>query len=236
METLLLITFWISLLAIVVFIITMVVQFVKKDKVKGKRQLKWTGISIAIMVFSFIGLGFIEGARQTEKVEEKITTEQQVNAETKTKEAEVAKEDHTDMKPKTEKGMSFLKEEVALHDVTYIVNDVKTSNTVAGYTSQSGTYLIVTLTVRNDSDEAISLNNGDFTVFIDGAEYEDDPTTSAYHDGGFLLESLNPKMSKTASVVYEVPSNASETLKTLQIKPNQFKKNKLVVQLEERPK
>lgn len=235
MEALLLIAFWISLLTIIAFIIITVVHFIKKDKAKGIRQLKWAGISFAVTIASFIGLGFIEGARQENQVAEETitTTKQQVNAESKTNKP-AAEKKVAEKETKTTDGMYYLTEEAAIEGVAYKVDSVKTSKEVAGYTSQSGTYLIVTLTVRNDSDKAIMLNNGDFIVLIDGAEYEDDPTTSAYHDGGFLLDSLNPKMSKTASVVYEVPSNVSEMPIMLQIKPNRFKKDKLIIQLEDR--
>lgn len=235
MEILLLITFWFSLIAMAVFGLTAVIQYIRKNQLQGKRKLKWMGISCAVTIVSFIGLGFIEGARQTKQIaEETITTTNQEALDEPKNNNYVTEKQDTENETNTTEEMHYLREEAVLRDVVYAVNDMKTSDTVSGYTSQSGTYLIVTLTVRNDSNEAISLNNGDFTVLIDGAEYEDDPTTSAYHDGGFLLSTLNPKMSKTASVVYEVPSNASEMPIILQIQPNVFKKDKLLIRLEER--
>jgi len=235
MSNLFTIIFYLSLFAVAVFIVIAIVRFVKKDNSTGKKQLMFSGISFALAIVSFIGFNVTSNSNETKKEDaiEVTTTEEPILAEVKT-DKPAAEKEVVDEEVKKDDGKTYLNEEATLNDVTYTVDSVETSNTVAGYTSQSGTYLIVTLTVRNDSNESVSLSNGDFKVLIDGAEYEDDPTTTAYHDGGFLLEDLNPKMSKTASVVYEVPSNASETPKTLQIQPNMFKDDKLVIQLEKR--
>lgn len=100
---------------------------------------------------------------------------------------------------------TFMNEEVVVDDVSYMVTGLAAGQEVAGYVSESGAYLAVTIQVKNNSKKAVDLSNNDFKIYSDEALYEHDPTTTRYHDKGFLFEKLNPGMSVTASVVYEVP-------------------------------
>lgn len=57
MDNLFMVLFLISFIAVFVFIILSLIQFVKKDKFKGMKQLKFAGASIVIFIISFIGFG-----------------------------------------------------------------------------------------------------------------------------------------------------------------------------------
>lgn len=122
-----------------------------------------------------------------------------------------------------------MKQNVTIENVTYKVESVDYANTVAGYTAEGGQYAVVKIKVYNGSNEATMINDGDFQYVVDGNLYKADATTTAYYDNGFFLENINPGMSKTASVVYEVPKDLSGKQELLQIEPNMFKKDKAYV-------
>lgn len=123
------------------------------------------------------------------------------------------------------------KTNVTVNDVNYKVVSTEFKKTVAGYTSEDNQYMIVKIKIKNNSKETFTANNSQFNVLIDGAEYENDATTTAYHDNGFFLEKINPGISKTASIVYEVPKNVKKKEMQLQIKPNSFKKETGLIEL-----
>lgn len=119
-----------------------------------------------------------------------------------------------------------MKGNAIISDVAYKVESVQYAKTVADYTSQSGQYAVVEITVTNDSNAAVTINDSDFKYMISDKEYEKDATVTAYYDNGFFLENINPGMSKTASVVYEVPAKLSGQ-QMLKVLPNQFKKDEV---------
>lgn len=119
-----------------------------------------------------------------------------------------------------------MKKNAIINDVAYKVESVQYAKTVADYTSKDGQYAVVEITVKNNSDKAVTVNDGDFKYMLGNKEYKQDPTVTAYYDNGFFLEGINPGMSKTASVVYEVPADLSGQ-KMLKVLPNQFIKSEV---------
>lgn len=119
---------------------------------------------------------------------------------------------------------------VTIEDVNFKITSTEFNKTVAGYSSDEQ-YLIVELQVKNNSKESYTVNNSDFVLIIDGAEFEIDSTTTAYYDGGFFLEKINPSISKTASVVFEIPKDLKGKQILLQVQPNKFKNNKGLINI-----
>ena len=85
MDDLFLIIFMLSSLAIVIFALLAIIQFVKKNRVKGKKQLKLTGIAFIATFISIIGFGVTMDSTEG-KEEDKITTSTEENDADKTKE------------------------------------------------------------------------------------------------------------------------------------------------------
>lgn len=95
-------------MAIFIFVILAMVQFIKKDKVKSKKQIKLTGISFAVMIVSFIAFGVTsdskaeptevvaespkEEVKKPEETEAEKTTREQKEVEDKVKADQQAKE------------------------------------------------------------------------------------------------------------------------------------------------
>lgn len=78
----------ISSFALPIFIILAIVNYVKKDQLKGKKMLKNSGISFAIMFVSFIAFGVTTDSTETAKEKEKVETV----AKTETPEEKAARE------------------------------------------------------------------------------------------------------------------------------------------------
>lgn len=96
MDNLFLITFLLNGVAIAFFGIKAIVQYMKKDSVKGKKQLKLTGIATTAMVISFIGFGITKDPAEnaTDEQIEVSTSKKEEEKQEEAKEAEekVAKE------------------------------------------------------------------------------------------------------------------------------------------------
>ena len=85
MDTLFLVIFLLSLFAIAIFGIIAVLQFVKKESAKGKKQLKLAGISAAVMVISFLSFGLTIDSMETaseEKTEVSTNNDEEETEET----------------------------------------------------------------------------------------------------------------------------------------------------------
>lgn len=100
-------------------------------------------------------------------------------------------------------------EVVKVGDVDYIVNSVTTSKTVGGqYLSETarGTYLIINLTVTNNGNDSLTVSSSLFKLLNGEKEYESDSGAGIYanEDAGFFFEDLNPDLSLTGNVVFDV--------------------------------
>lgn len=116
-------------------------------------------------------------------------------------------------------------DEVQIGDVAYKLDDVQTTDSIAGYTAaEGGMYIIVKLTVANLGNEAVDLSNSDFKLFVNKTYYSHDATTSTYNDNDdFSWVQINPGMQHTGSVVYEVPLTLAKEKVGLEIQPNMWK-------------
>lgn len=97
---------------------------------------------------------------------------------------------------------------VNVGDVSYLVNGIDTATNVGGEYGQNskGTYLLVNITVTNNGDEALTVDNSLFKLLNDGKEYDSDSAAGIYanDDSSFFLESVNPELSLTGNVVFDV--------------------------------
>ena len=92
--------------------------------------------------------------------------------------------------------------------VSYLVNGIDTATNIGGEYGQNskGTYLLVNVTVTNNGDEALTVDNSLFKLLNDGKEYDSDSAAGIYanDDSSFFLESVNPELSLTGNVVFDV--------------------------------
>ncbi|MEK4128564.1 Ltp family lipoprotein [Solibacillus sp. FSL W8-0474] len=75
MDDIFMIFLLISFTAMFVFVILSLIQFAKRDKIKGMKQIKFAGVSLLILIISFVGVGTttesttISNEDKTEKIE-----------------------------------------------------------------------------------------------------------------------------------------------------------------------
>lgn len=93
-------------------------------------------------------------------------------------------------------------------DVEFTVNSVKTASNVGGeYGSNAqGKYLIINTTVKNVSNEAITTDSSFFKLLSGEKTFEADSTAAIYanEDVSFFYEQINPDISLSGNVVFDV--------------------------------
>lgn len=100
-------------------------------------------------------------------------------------------------------------------DVSFTVNsieetnEIKSSNQFIESAKTEGKYVILEVTVKNEKKEAITIHSSYFKLITtDGVEY--DPNTDGavmmamMEEEDFFLQQVNPGLSKTGKVVFEV--------------------------------
>lgn len=98
-------------------------------------------------------------------------------------------------------------------DLVFTVNSAASTKTLKSpLGNKSGDFLVVTLTIKNESKEAVMINMSFFKLIgPDGAEYETDEDSLMYVDAqkNFFLKNINPNLSKQGTVIFSVPAGLS---------------------------
>jgi hypothetical protein len=93
-------------------------------------------------------------------------------------------------------------------DVEFKVNGTSTAKNVGGEFGQDaqGTFLLVDVTIANKGTEAITVDSSFFKLNADGKTYESDSTAGVYanENASFFLEQVNPDLSLTGTVVFDL--------------------------------
>jgi Domain of unknown function (DUF4352) len=178
----------------------------KKEKIKKPFYKKWWVWVLAVIIVSAIASG---GEEETAKPAS-TTAKTETNSETTEKPAkkEIKKE---------EKKQFTVGQEVKVGKFSYIVKGVEETNKISnvlGDKTTDGKFAIVELSVKNGDKKARMADSSMFKIkTADGTEYEADAELDMYvNDGGigFFLEDINPNISKTGKVVFELPTEAKE--------------------------
>ncbi len=111
---------------------------------------------------------------------------------------------------------------VKVGDVEYTVNSISTSKEVGSsfLTEQSkGTFLVVNLTVKNNGSDELMVHSSLFNLVNGDKEYASSGTASIYanENADFFLEMVNPDLSLTGNVVFDISDETIES-KDLQLK------------------
>lgn len=135
-------------------------------------------------------------------------------------------------------------EKVKVDKLEYTVNSIDTSDSVGNeYVSSqaNGQYIVADVTVKNNGDEAITIDtelfkiiNGDETNGAD-ASASTDANTSASNPGdiGFFLEQLNPGNEKTGKVMFDVSEKTAQSDSTeMQVQSGMFGSQKANIKLQ----
>ncbi|PGQ47087.1 MULTISPECIES: DUF4352 domain-containing protein [Bacillus cereus group] len=196
METLAVLIF---LTSIVLFVLFIIAQFKRKPKAK---------LFISSIVCLVLAMILIPTKDKEEKPKAKETTQQ---ASTEVKE-EPKKEEVKKEEPKKE-----LSKEGESSKVKIAVGSVETLESVGSEhinEKAQGVFKVVELTLTNNQKDAITLSSNSFKL-VDNQDREFSPNSTAQiklnvANGGnskFLLEKLNPGLSQTGKIIFDVPKD-----------------------------
>lgn len=172
-----------------------------KGKIKKPFYKKWWFWLLVVIV---VGGALGSGGDETESAKDNVATETAPETESKVESVEVETVEETEQEEKA----FTIGEVVNVGKVAYTVNSVETATNVGGEYGQNskGTYLVVNVTVTNNGDEALTVDNSLFKLVNDGKEYDSDTAAGMYanEDVSFFLESVNPELSLTGNLVFDV--------------------------------
>ncbi len=105
-------------------------------------------------------------------------------------------------------------QEVTVGKLTFKVNNVEEKKELTAQyldtLKTDGKFAVVDITIKNNDSEARTLDSEMFRIIgKDGTEYKSYTEGDTYiNDGdlGFFLQQVNPKMSKTGKVAFEIPN------------------------------
>ncbi len=108
---------------------------------------------------------------------------------------------------------------VEVGDVEYTVNSISTEKVIGSEylnAEAKGTFLVVNLTVKNNGNEELLVDSSFFNLINGDKEFTSDSSASIYanEDTNFFLDFVNPDLSVTGNVVFDVSDEtiASEEL------------------------
>lgn len=179
----------------------------KQARKDAKKLLKkpfykkvWFWVVAVILVIIIANAGGEDATTPTETADSGKETTVETSASTKSP----AKKDA----PKEKAKVSGIGEVVKVGDVEFTINGVSTAKNVGGeYGSKSqGTYLLLDTTVTNKGNEAITTDSSFFKLMVGEKTYEADSSASIFanEDTNFFLEQVNPDLSATGVVVFDV--------------------------------
>jgi hypothetical protein len=173
----------------------------KTEKVKKPLWKRWWVWLLGIIVIAVAAGG---GEEDTATKEETAT--------------ETASSKSTEEPKKEEKKQEFtIGQEVKVGKLSYIVKGVEETNklsSVLGEKTTEGKFAIVEVTVKNGDKKARIIDGEMFRILTaDGTEYEPNAELDMYvneGDIGFFLQEVNPNLSKTGKIVFELPADVTQ--------------------------
>lgn len=174
-------------------------EFYREEREERKRkekarinQRRMNGVLLAIVFIFFAGV--ISNMDDNETVEDPKSDQV---------EAEDAKDDGVKIEN--------VGQPVKLNNLTITVEGSEERTYLEGADETQGKIVLVQVTVQNDDNEARTIDDSMFQITAGGKTYEADTTLSRYaNDGSSLFfDKINPGLSLTANIAYEVPQNLS---------------------------
>lgn len=105
-------------------------------------------------------------------------------------------------------------EPLKVGDLVFTVNDAApTTELKSPLGDKSGNWMVVTVTVKNESKEAVTIDSSFFKLLEgDGTVYETDSDNLMYLDAeqNFFLEKINPKLEKQGQVLFAIPEGVTD--------------------------
>ncbi|MDR1774040.1 MAG: DUF4352 domain-containing protein [Clostridioides sp.] len=139
------------------------------------------------------------------------STNSNQNSDNENENTEEVYNDTTKAKEEAEEKEKFIGEHGKAEEFDLVVNSIKETNRIddefSYYEAESGKYLVINITLNNNSNDSGSISNSDFKVEdSNGAEYV---SSTLIHDDFMSWETINPHLEKTTNLAFEIPSDAN---------------------------
>ena len=119
----------------------------------------------------------------------------------------------------TEAPIAKIGDKIDVGDISYVVEKVEISETVGGeYINQTakGTYLLVTISITNNSNDPITISDSFFTVLNGDKKFSADSMATIYADSesSLWLDELNPELTITGIIAFDVSAAVADSQET----------------------
>ncbi|MGT2666075.1 DUF4352 domain-containing protein [Streptococcus rifensis] len=163
---------------------------------------KWWFILLVVLliVSPFLGKNAQNSTTNSSTAQKTTTTSNSQSEQTESNEETVT----------VDKPVFNIGDSVTVGDVVYIVHGIESAKTVGTeYFNETadGPFMIINMTITNNGKEALSVSDGFFKVLNNDVEYSPDSAASIHineDSQGFWLESINPGLSKSGKVAFDV--------------------------------
>lgn len=183
------------------------------------RAKKPTRISYIVIIVGFLAFsGSISTETEAPQVSD-VTTAEPAEAEAVEKSekdsepAEVKEgiEATTDEKEEPVEKVIGIGDKLVVEDVHYVINEITTAQNVGGEYGKDAKsqFTIINLTVQNEQNEAIKVDSDQFKLVSGERSYEASGSAGIYanKDYDFFYTEINPGVSLTGNVVFDVPAD-----------------------------
>lgn len=198
-----------------------------KEKVKKPFYKKWWIWAIAVVViFAFAqGGGDSETAASTSADSQPSAKAEVAAKEDAPEKEEPAKEEAAKEEVAEEKTYK-IGDKVVVGDMEYVINGKETAAAVgpaAFPTKASGKFVLIDVTLKNNGNEAVTVDSSFFKLQQGEKTFEADTTGSMYAnqgddgiDNSFFLQEVNPESEITGKVAFDVSEKIADS-KELQL-------------------
>ncbi|MCH1625762.1 DUF4352 domain-containing protein [Fredinandcohnia quinoae] len=204
------------------------------DKIKKPFYKRWWFWLIVIIIIIALATGGGDDEKVEQKNDDVVTDNNNNNDNDKTKE-----------EPKEEEKKAFgIGEEVKVGDMVYTINKKTTADQVGPSAlpeKATGKFIVLDVTLKNNGNEAVTVDSSFFKLLRGEKTYESDSMASMSANQGengtiensFLLQELNPDSVLSGRVVFDVaPEVADATDLQVQVQTGLFGTETEVINLQ----
>lgn len=128
--------------------------------------------------------------------------------------------------PVEEVKQSVIGDKLQVGDVVFTVNERSRATNVGGEygVNSKGEFLILDVSVENLGNEAITVDSSYFKLLSNGKTFEADSSAGIYanEDADFFYESINPDLTMTGKVVFDISTAMHEEELVVQVQTGMF--------------
>lgn len=128
--------------------------------------------------------------------------------------------------PVEEVKQSVIGDKLQVGDVVFTVNERSRATNAGGEygVNSKGEFLILDVSVENLGNEAITVDSSYFKLLSNGKTFEADSSAGIYanEDADFFYESINPDLTMTGKVVFDISTAMHEEELVVQVQTGMF--------------